>query len=153
MLDIEQVRLQIVRPTLNLLDLGGKAAEELVLGTALTESNLTYLKQVGAGPALGLWQMEPKTHDDIWLNFLPYKAELRAKIILLTRIGNRVQQLVGNLEYACALARVHYYRVAEPLPVAGDLNGQANYWKKYYNTVGGAGSPEHFINAAKPLHK
>ena len=26
------------------------------------------------------------------------------------------------------------------------MEGQANYWKKYYNTEGGNGDPEHFID-------
>ena len=29
------------------------------------------------------------------------------------------------------------------------IDGQADYWKKYYNTEGGKGDPEHFIEACK----
>ena len=29
------------------------------------------------------------------------------------------------------------------------VEGQANYWKKYYNTEGGKGDPEHFIESVK----
>ena len=29
------------------------------------------------------------------------------------------------------------------------LEGQAGYWKKYYNTEGGKGDPEHFIESVK----
>jgi len=29
------------------------------------------------------------------------------------------------------------------------IEGQADYWKKYYNTEGGKGDPEHFVEAVK----
>jgi hypothetical protein len=49
----------------------------LLLGTALTESgDMHYLHQLGNGPALGVYQMEPTTHEDIYDNYLKYKKEL-----------------------------------------------------------------------------
>jgi len=33
--------------------------------------------------------------------------------------------------------------------VPDSLEDQAKYWKKYYNTVAGAGTVEHFIEANK----
>lgn len=44
------------------------AAEALVLATAVAESRLDALRQMGGGPALGVHQMEPTTHNDIWDN-------------------------------------------------------------------------------------
>ena len=49
----------VIRPALKKLRLWSPSAEELVFGTAIVESGLTYLKQHGDGPALGLWQVEP----------------------------------------------------------------------------------------------
>lgn len=43
-----------------------------------------------------------------------------------------------NLIYATAMCRVHYRRVPEPLPPAGDLEAQAAYWKAHYNTAAAA---------------
>ena len=56
--------------------------------------------------------------------------------------------LETNDLYACAMCRIHYQRVREPLPDADDLEGQAAYWKAHYNTPLGAGTVEHFIEAA-----
>ena len=64
--------------------MGGSKAETLLLGTAKAESGLIYLKQL-KGPALGLYQNEPKTHKDTWDNYLKYKPEL-AKLV--TPLGN-----------------------------------------------------------------
>ena len=54
MLDIPQFRANIVRPTLEAIGAHNRAAEDLVLGTALQESNLRYLRQPNDGPAGGV---------------------------------------------------------------------------------------------------
>lgn len=118
---------------------------------------MTYLAQVGGGPALGLWQMEPATHADIWANFLRYRKDLRRHVISLLAPGVPAlgtgdlgsppgpMALVLNLSYAAAMCRVHYYRSKAPLPEAGDVPGMAARWKAVYNSEAGAGKPEEFI--------
>lgn len=155
-LDPQHFRTLIIRPVLTQLQLHSPAAENLLLGTALQESQLKYLKQLGAGPALGALQMEPATHDDIWHNYLAYQPDLVSKLKSITRaIGpGNAAEMIGNLYYAVAMARVHYRRVAAPLPAAIDARGLAAYWKQYYNTPGGAGTVEealpHFLYACVP---
>lgn len=145
MLNIDQVRELIIVPALETLQLYSKAAEQLVLGTGLVESNLTHLKQLGDGPALGLWQMEPATHDDIWLNYLAYKPELTERLQSLGPIRFPLA-LVGNLWYAAAMCRIHYYRVPNPLPAEDDIEAQAAYWRRHYNTPAGKGTEAKYIN-------
>lgn len=139
----------VVRPVLSHLDMNGLAAEQLVVGTAVHESTFngdTRLRQVGGGPALGIYQIEPNTMNDVWNNFLKYRPVLREKIEdLCSPFPNLDQQLAGNLFYATAICRLVYYRQREPLPKANDLRGLAAYWKKYYNTVGGKGSPQDWL--------
>ncbi|MFT9424981.1 MAG: hypothetical protein ABF570_07600, partial [Acetobacter syzygii] len=72
-LDLAQFKALLVRPVLAQIGLAGAAAVPLVTGTALVESGLVWLRQNGGGPALGLWQMEPATHDDCWRNFLAFR--------------------------------------------------------------------------------
>ena len=133
-----QLREYIIRPTLNRIGLYSEAAEELLMLTAATESLCgKFVHQVG-GPALGIFQMEPRTHDDIWENFLKYKPALAMHVKTYGRIS---QQLPGSLYYACAMARAHYLRVPERLPSAMDVDGLAQYWKDHYNTHLGAGTP------------
>lgn len=137
-----QLREYVVRPVLKSLGLYSEAAEELLMLTAATESLCgEHLHQV-KGPAMGVWQMEPATHNDIHGNYLKYRNELAGKV---AKYGSVPTHMVGNLNYACAMARVHYLRVAEPLPAASDVRALASYWKKYYNTVAGAGTVEHAI--------
>lgn len=146
MINLPQFIEYVIQPTLSRLNLGGRAAEELLLGTAIQESRVHYLHQLGKGPAEGVFQMEPATHKDIWSNYLAYKPELARKVNSLA-IANTdgLQQMCANMYYAAAMCRVHYLRVPKALPAAGDLEGQADYWKEFYNTYLGAGTVEEYI--------
>ena len=53
------------------------------------------------------------------------------------------EEMTGNLYYATAMCRVHYRRVKEPIP--NTVIGQAQYWKRYYNTPLGKGTEENYI--------
>ena len=134
----------IIEPVLSHLGKPSKAAAQLLLGTALHESGgLKYRQQRGNGPALSFFQMEPATHNDIWryLNRSD-KASLAASIERLRRLGSdKLYELEYNDNYATGMARVHYIMKPEKLPNFNDLDGQANYWKQYYNTELGAGTP------------
>ena len=146
-----QLRELIIIPTLMHLGLHSDNAVQLLLNTAKQESHLTYLTQLGNGPARGLWQMEPATHDDIWTNYLAYRDALADNVRVLA-IGTKgvpdADQMVGNLFYACAMARIHYLRVPAILPHANDALAQALYWKEHYNTELGRGTVEEFMDAA-----
>lgn len=146
-IDPRQFRALIIRPACAALSLGGDAAEELLLGTAIQESGCgQFLHQEGGGPALGVFQMEPEDHDDIWRNYLPGRPALSAAVKAMLPPGaDRLGQLVSNLVYAAAMARIHYARVPEMLPASGDLKGQAAYYKAHYNTAGGAATPAEYI--------
>lgn len=142
----------IIIPTLKHLSLDGDNARRLLLGTAVHEStvgNNTHLRQQG-GPALGVFQIEPATAADVWGSFLKYRPELRRKVEdLVSPYPGQDAQLQGNLFYATAICRIVYYRRKEPLPAADDIKGLAMYWKQFYNTPLGKGSPkdwiEHFV--------
>ena len=152
MINLDDFRGRIVRPVLAKLVTvipATPAAEALVIGTALAESGLRRLVQQGGGPALGLYQMEPATHDDIWRSYLAFRPPLRRLVADIGgRATRRTDDLVWNLAYATAMARIHYWRAAPPLPGASDLGRQARYWKRFYNTEAGRGTPEHYVAAA-----
>jgi hypothetical protein len=149
-IDISQLRAQVVRPTLAALGLGGAAAEELLIGTILQESQGGHwLRQLGPGPAIGICQMEPATHDDLWTHYLDDRPMLAGRVrSLRIGVGNGIGQadeMAGNLYYAIAMARVLYARVPDPLPPAGDVAAQAAYYKTHYNTAGGAATVGQYI--------
>ena len=117
----------------------------LLMGTAAQESHLgKYRKQIGGGPALGIFQMEPTTFHDIVNNYLRYKPELAAKIERVARVSRfKAEDIENNDLLAICMTRVHYLRVKKAIP--DNLEGWATYWKRYYNTPLGKGTAEEFI--------
>lgn len=147
----DQLLRYVIQPTLVALGADSPAAEALLLGTAAAESRLgRYLHQVG-GPALGLYQMEPATHDDIWRHWLPSRPDLRTRLLGWAADAGvappPADQMIWDLRYATAMARLHYLRVSSPLPPAADRAAQAGYWKEHYNTPLGRGTTQHYLQA------
>jgi len=116
-----------------------QAASQLLLGTAAVESQFgTYIRQLGGGPALGIFQMEPKTYDWLCEKFKNHYPE---------RCWYRAEVLEHDLWQAILFARLRYKVTPEPLPDAGNLNALAHFYKKHYNTSMGKATPAMFIDA------
>lgn len=130
----------LIEDVLHVIGLHSEAAVELLMLTAAQESRLgTYLHQLGRGPARGIFQMEPATEAD-HLAWLGTKPALRDKIMRLRGdLPAGLDALTCNLAYACAMARIHYYRVPAPLPAVGEVAAMGAYWKQFYNTPLGKG--------------
>lgn len=66
-MDLGDVRREWIEPALRFLPaaLNTPAQVRLVLGIGNKETQYRYLHQIGGGPALGPWQMEPATHNDL----------------------------------------------------------------------------------------
>jgi len=104
LLHINHMQQQVIYPALNKMGMWSEAAGELVLGTAIVESNLTYLKQHGEGPALGLWQVEPATHEDLYANYLNFRPEMMSRLMELRSPAlNMNENLATNLMYGAAV--------------------------------------------------
>ncbi len=155
-MDAKQLLECIIRPTLHDLGMWSTASEKLLLGTACQESHCgKYIRQLGCTGvigAFGVWQMEIATARDIYDNFLRYRPELKGKVDRLRGASQSIQDaLVSNLSYACALARIKYYRDPEPIPA--DLKGQAECWKRVYNTEKGKGTVDEYLENWKRYAK
>ena len=142
-MDKDQLRVHIIEPALRELGLHSNSAVQLLMLTCAQESRLGhYIVQI-RGPAKGIFQMEPATHDDIWENYLKYKPDLAQKLEHIAGthpVQPTADVLVYNLRYAAAMARIHYRRSPDALPDYGDIVGMANMWKKVYNTPLGRGT-------------
>jgi hypothetical protein len=121
-------------------------AETLLLITAAHESRLGEFLWQRAGPARGAWQMEPATLEDHYRWMQAGRPDLlRAVEGLRPAALGRDEALVGNLPYACALARVHYWRRPERIP--GDLDGMAALAKRAFNTEAGRATADAYKRA------
>jgi len=160
MLNVDQLRELIIKPALSKLHAYSEVASELLVFTCAVESEGgTYVKQI-KGPALGIYQMEPKTYYDIWQKFIRNKSNM---LMLMTTnfLCPRVppeERLIYDLEFATAMGRIHYQRIQEALPKSADPEVLWEYYKQYWNTPEGSAKKdkslkayENFIRLGKPI--
>lgn len=169
MIDPVDLKLLVIQPTLTKMEArfpgaADPAAVNCLSGIAAHESTVgvvTRLKQV-SGPALGIYQIEPATHKDVWRNYLSYRPDASDLLLLewvpdnaaeaLHQPGERFvwsiddRMLITNLAYATAIARVILYRQSFDWPVdPGDVEALAVIWKNQYNTAQGSGTVEQYV--------
>lgn len=140
MINANQLREYIIKPALTDLVMLSDDAVELMMFTCAVESNGgTYIKQVN-GPALGIYQMEPNTYNDIWQNYLKSRSSLLMMLLSNFECVSMPSEdrLIYDLRFATAMTRIHYYRVAEKIPPHQDIDTLWEYYKTHYNTSQGA---------------
>ena len=94
--------------------------------------------------------MEPATHDDLYASYLSYRQQLGARLLELRAPTLSLDEnLATNLMYGAAVCRLCYYRQLEALPEAGDLEGQAAFWKQHYNTPLGEGTVSKYASRSR----
>ena len=126
----------------------------LVVRTGMAESGYRALKGYGDGnPAIGFWQIEPATMNDMIDNYINYRSKYKKTLISLGMNFEKdtIMSIMSNMAVQAALCRLHYRRDKDPLPSWDDMEGQAKYWKRVYNTVEGRGTVKHFIKANKDV--
>ena len=140
----------VVEMTLKKMDMYSKDALAMVMRTGMAETGFRHLKQMGDGPALGFFQVEPKTIMDTIDNYVKYRPKIEAD---LNELGfekkDLAYRMMSNIGLQAAFCRLKYRRDKFAMPSCKDINAQAEYWKRVYNTKLGKGTVEHFIKANK----
>ena len=130
------------------MDLYSEDAVDLVYKTGNAETGYRHLKQMGGGPAIGFWQVEPATLIDIMDNYVKYRPELEKRLKSLGFSQSDMEtRVMGNIALQVVFCRLKYKRDKYALPKSNDLKGQAEYWKRVYNTHFGKGTIKHFMEA------
>lgn len=129
-----------------------KEEVEIMVGIVATESGFTHRVQIGGGPACGLFQIEPDTAFDVYLNYLRRKPDRLNRLMMLSfdmpvfffpaRICLPDLLKVWD-DFSFLIARCVLLRRPEPIPK--DVEAQARYYKRWYNTPDGAGSVEKYL--------
>lgn len=142
----DQLLTLVIRPVLKAMDAHSAAAERLLLMIAAHESDgFRCIAQV-RGPAVGFYQMEPFTHDDLMAYLTARRPDVLEKMSQwVTRPTS--DALAWNLAYATAMARAFFLRLPDPLPNSDDLEGLAQYAKQHWNTRLGKATWEDYLNA------
>lgn len=128
-------------------------ARDLLVATAAQESNLgTYLHQQGAGPALGVFQIERRSLQDLFDGFISRQGKLAGLISAISIPATfPADQIIFDLRFAAVIARLFYFRVREPMPTQVTMDNLWHYYKTHYNTGAGAATRGTFETAVKKL--
>ncbi len=147
MLNINQFRELIVKSSLTDLLLYSQDAEELLIFTCAVESlGGSYLQQLN-GTAIGIYQIEPVTYNDLWNNFIIHNNKIVLQLMNNFDVNRMPSEarIIYDLRFATAISRIFYRRIDESLPPADDVNAIWDYYKKYYNTHKGKSEKEESI--------
>jgi hypothetical protein len=120
-----------------------EAVQQLVFTVGAEVSGRDITRQLGGGPAITWWQIEPATIRDIAANWLRYRPAADAAIRRHLPAGDDLE--AGALDdpmIAAMLARIQYRRSPLKLQPVDDIWGQAVLWKSAYNTHAGKGTVE-----------
>ena len=121
-------------------------ATKLLLETAAAETALgsTYDRTIYAGMGLCQFDKKPFYYIRDRSNFLRDKIKRSLGIDI-----NLVEweHLRYNPFLSLLFCRLYYYLIPKPIPRT--LKGRAKYWKRYYNTYLGKGTPSHYIKMAE----
>jgi hypothetical protein len=152
MIGLTEVRQSVIRAQ-TVLNLPGQFRQNLAIGTAAHESmGFKFRMQQGGGPAMGLWQIEPNTHKDLYANYLNARPSVRTRLISLLDEpeADKLGQLITNDAYAAGVCLLIYYRSpAKTSDVDCDPNDVsllAKIWKQHYNTPLGKGTERKFMD-------
>lgn len=121
---------------------GGEVAYALILETATAETGLGKITDGTVYAGMGLCQFDKIPFyriRDVSMKFRDkIKSELKVDIKLI-----KWEELRYNPFLSLLFCRLYYLAVRSPNPTT--LDGRAKYWKKYYNSYLGKGTPEHYI--------
>lgn len=150
MIHSTQLRELVIRPALKGINLYSPEAEEMLIATCAQESlDGYYLKQISdhKNAALGIYQMEPDTHDSIWNTTLTANSNLGFVVMTSCKytIRPKADVMIYNLLYASVMARVFWLPVKEDFAEIGDIDALWFLYKKYWNTAGGKATKEDFV--------
>tara|TARA_B100000959_G_C14931429_1_gene603836 strand:- start:1099 stop:1593 length:495 start_codon:yes stop_codon:yes gene_type:complete len=164
MVDSGQVQ-KLIATVLRKMNMYSPEAVQLVYRTGLVESNYKYIRQLGTGPARGFYQVEPGPSCcmDICKNYLKFRKKLLKTVSEICHLDERYflepkidewsEILESSITAGIVMCRLKYRRCPKPLPKKDDIIMQSRYWKKYYNSSLGSGTPEKFVQTVNHYSK
>lgn len=129
-----------------------KEIHNIVLETAAVESlRGKFVKQI-YGPALGIYQMEPETRNDL-LNWLKYRHKdiYNEVMVFWEKKQTDEWNYTHNIPWQTAMCLIKYWYVSghNLQDLCRDRSSRATLWRIRYNTLKGKGSVHAYIKNAK----
>lgn len=122
-------------------------AMHLLLETASAETQLGTYPDRYDPEGFGLCQF-----DTIGFNGVKNRTRTKDKLLVSSHFGYDLDKVdARDLEddplLSLIFCRLKYRLRPEPIPA--DLTGRARYWKRFYNSSAGKGTPRHYMAAAQ----
>lgn len=147
----EQLVNLVIIPTLKEIPKGISAeavlAVTMIIAHESTRGN--FLKQIGGGPALGIIQMEPRTHnstwkfgDSIWKN--AYNMEIISKDDFDNKRHPLPGRLIYDLRYNVFMARQNIF-MDRDTPLPKTPHQMSDYLKSWWNSAGGEAKSNSYL--------
>jgi len=134
-LTAQELERHVIRPTLEYLGIDSEPAVKLLLGTAALESQFSLSCSSHSMPGgLGLFQITPQAHREVWDKYLAFNPELASKVRGLASQHHFLKcpdtELSTNLSYCTAIAWMIYqfHNETHQLPLSSDINAMAEFW-------------------------
>lgn len=144
----------ILEPALRYTNLYSTDAMHLMVCTALTESKLTHVRAMqGQGLGLGLFNIKWEDYLDV-VRILDGDRELRRLITLHTGRRNTIETpgvLIADIGFGALVARVRYAMAPEQIPSYKDIEAQADFYTRHYNSTADVNKTQEFIRYAKEI--
>lgn len=119
--------------------------------TAKVESAVRNVRQYGGGPALGVFQVEPRTRHDVMKHYLRYRKGLKRQIEkAIGPLDLTDEQYLLSLPAQIVFAYMCFERHRA---WREDILEQAIAWKTYYNTMYGKGTIKKYVEVANGWRK
>ena len=140
----------VITPTLVEIPKGCTPESELAIIMIIAHESRrgVYIKQVGNGPALGMIQMEPLTHDDTWkYGDSIWTNAMNMGIITPQQKSSGIhpfaERLIYDLRYNVFMARQRLFMKPGALPK--DVALLSQYLKQHWNSTSGDADDDSYM--------
>ena len=83
----------------------------------MAETGYKHLKQMGGGPAIGFFQIEPATLYDVMDNYVAYRPQIKTDLYSLGYDEKHAEtRVMSNIALQVAFCRLCYRRDKNPIP-------------------------------------
>ncbi|DAB27330.1 MAG: hypothetical protein A2513_04360 [Sulfurimonas sp. RIFOXYD12_FULL_33_39] len=126
---------------------GGAAAKMLLLETSAAETDMGDAHDLTWNTGIGLMQFDKIGFDDVKIRTSQAKKQ-KVKECFGVDIDKVIHtDLRWSPLLSVIFARLKYLLVPNAIP--NTIGGRAEYWKRWYNSSLGKGTPEHYLAMAQ----
>jgi hypothetical protein len=142
--ELHSLSFEAVKAFENVIPSGDEVVKQMFFTAVVESGGGRWDKQIGGGPAVSYWQIEPVTAEDVYYRYLSTRKSLKDRVEKFSGVsqvekGQMREVLLKNPKFAACIARLVYGMDKGSIPVSKGWEGHAEYWKKAYQKGGSQG--------------